>query len=101
MALIEIKFRDLCQLIDLHDIKLDEVYKKVAKSLTSKKKIDYSSKSVAASFVLDNQSLHDGRNSFREDRAILFAAGSNKHFCVLTNKRLKIDNETNFTKYTI
>ena len=102
---IKIKFPELYQLIDLHDINLDEVYKKVSKSATSKKKIDNSSESVAASFVYDNQSLHDGRNSFiqwtSEDRAKFCVAGSNKHYYNVTNKRLKIDNETTFAKSAV
>ena len=61
---IEIKFPALYEIIDLHDINLDEVYKKVAKSATSKKKVDNSSESVAASFVNDSQSLHNDRNAF-------------------------------------
>ena len=51
---IEINFPELYQLIYLHDIHLDKVYKKVVKSVTSKKKVDSSSESVAVSFIHDN-----------------------------------------------
>ena len=46
---IEIKFPSLHEIINLHDINLDEVYKKNAKSATSKKKVDNLSESMAAS----------------------------------------------------
>ena len=59
---IEIKFPSLHEIIDMHNINLDKVYKKVAKSATSKKKVHNSSESVAASFVNVNQSLHNDRN---------------------------------------
>ena len=67
--------------------------------MTSKKKTGNSSESVAASFVCDNQSLHDRRNSLI--RAKLCVAEPNKHSCEMTKKRLKIDNETTFAKSTI
>ena len=60
------------KIIDVHNINLDEVYKKIAKNATSKKKVNNSSEIVAASFFHDNQSLHSDRNS-----SIQWTAGAN------------------------
>ena len=59
----KLKFPSLYEIIDQHDINLDEVYKKVAKSEASKKKVDNSSESMAESFLSDNQSLHNDTNA--------------------------------------
>ena len=51
---IEVKMPALYQLIDLHDMGLETICKKLAKSLSAKKTVEIQLEHVAASFASDN-----------------------------------------------
>ena len=72
---IEIKLHALYQLIYLYDIRLEEVYKKLATTLNAKKKVENHSEHVAASFTYDD---HFGQDEDR-NAAIQWTAGVECH----------------------